>query len=419
MSSSTLTQTQQTLTQTLTLLSTLVPLPKLKQPPFPSSFHVYHPTTPPQWIFTQEEIELQYSYGGTPDEQMKIKEKREKGILFLQQLTYRLLLPHTTFAAAATFFHRFYMRNNFSKFHPFDIAATCLFVACKTEETIQKINKLSEICALVAMKGKLTETLEIEKEAIRWKKIILTQEPWVCEAITFDFYVEHPFLFLLKYFNDTEENGGKRRGGPFSCLFLDQPKQQVKQQILVQFSLCFLTDSLRTTLVLQYQPHCIAAACFYLSCLYARVNLPEDWTTLLNVNKSMVYDVMSQILDVYDGLPFLTSSSCSMPSSSITTTMPWTTQEMAMKQKRTSISPPPLPLSLSSTTTTTTSSSPTPSLPPPPPPPSHGQLPSSFHSTSGSEKVVRLTLEEFKLKKKLEQEIHHLKTGVAPPSSSS
>jgi hypothetical protein len=48
------------------------------------------PITPPHWIFSRDEVEMLYSEGEKPEEQLKIRDKREKGIQFIHSVGHRL-----------------------------------------------------------------------------------------------------------------------------------------------------------------------------------------------------------------------------------------------------------------------------------------------------------------------------------------
>jgi hypothetical protein len=141
------------------------------------------------------------------------------------------------------------------------------------EETGIKITKLSESCVIVAMKGKRAN---LEHEANRWKKRILSNEPIVCEALTFDFYVEYAHRPLANYLASTGTS-----------------------KVLLQVGAALITDSLRSTASLIHQPATIAAAALHLASKLTGEKLPEGWLSAFQIPITEVMHAALQILDAY------------------------------------------------------------------------------------------------------------------------
>ncbi|KAK3987738.1 cyclin-like protein [Cladorrhinum sp. PSN332] len=157
-----------------------------------------------QWLFTQAEV------ASTPSimDGMSIAEerlRRAKGINFIKQAAVILELPAITIWVASVFFHRFYMRFSLdiekpSGVHHYNIAATALFLANKTEENCRKTKDVIISVAKVAQKDSKLELDEQSKEYWRWRDNILMYEEMMLEALTFDLSVENPLNQLREQF---------------------------------------------------------------------------------------------------------------------------------------------------------------------------------------------------------------------------
>ncbi|KAK4170307.1 cyclin-like protein [Cladorrhinum sp. PSN259] len=169
-----------------------------------------HPNSPrhqqprrEQWLFTRDEVV------STPSiiDGMSIAEerlRRAKGINFIKQAAVILELPAITIWVASVFFHRFYMRYSMDQekggVHHYNIAATALFLANKTEENCRKTKDVIISVAKVAQKDNKLELDEQSKEYWRWRDNILMYEEIMLEVLTFDLSVENPLNHLREQF---------------------------------------------------------------------------------------------------------------------------------------------------------------------------------------------------------------------------
>ncbi|CAG8457468.1 10314_t:CDS:1 [Paraglomus occultum] len=120
--------------------------------------------------------------------------RRSKGIKFIHDCAHDLKLHKIVLATACIYFHRFYMRESLAQFHHYDIAGTCLFLSCKTEESTRRLTHVATICARRAHKK---DTWDDLKESEKWNSTIRKREPVVMATLNFDLSVEHPYLFVL------------------------------------------------------------------------------------------------------------------------------------------------------------------------------------------------------------------------------
>ncbi|CAG8691262.1 5964_t:CDS:2 [Ambispora leptoticha] len=225
-----------------------------------------------QWYFKGTDFDLTPSRkdGLSMDEE---RTRRAKGVKFIQDVCFDLKLPQITIATAATFLHRFYMRRSLLKFHHYDIAGTCVFEACKTEETSRKMDDVARICAKKAQKN---SALEDPAEFAKWRHTINKNEPFLLGALEFDLHIEHPYRMLLKYARELKNDK--------NILEKDGAKK------LAQSAWAIVNDSLRTPLCLRHRPNVIASAAIYIAAKLSNVRLNDDpsqgqtWWSIVNAD---------------------------------------------------------------------------------------------------------------------------------------
>lgn len=155
-----------------------------------------------QWYFTQEEVLSSPSIldGLSPAEE---RLRRAKGVNFIYQAGILLELPQTTLYVAGVFFHRFFMRCSMVEekhgIHHYNIAATALFLANKTEENCRKTKDIIIAVAKVAQKNAKLIVDEQSKEYWRWRDSILMFEEVMLENLTFDLIIDSPHFKLYDF----------------------------------------------------------------------------------------------------------------------------------------------------------------------------------------------------------------------------
>ncbi|KAL2023251.1 hypothetical protein VTK56DRAFT_3374 [Thermocarpiscus australiensis] len=156
---------------------------------------------PDQWFFTPDEV------ASTPSiiDGLSLAEerlRRAKGVNFIYQAGILLDLPQVTLWVAGVFFHRFYMRYSMVEekggIHHYNIAATALFLANKTEENCRKTKDIIIAVAKVAQKNTKFVIDEQSKEYWRWRDSILAYEELMLETLTFDLMVGNPYMRLYE-----------------------------------------------------------------------------------------------------------------------------------------------------------------------------------------------------------------------------
>ncbi|KAJ6547536.1 cyclin-like protein [Mycena capillaripes] len=205
-----------------------------------------------QWLFPLS------AFHATPSKWPLEKElyDRARGIEFLFRLGSSLVLsvaqssfqtfhstpcsrPTSAILTAAAWFHRFYMRYSMEDYHRQDVAASCIFLATKTEECGRKLRDVARICQVkITGRDVLPESKEVE---LCQASILLTEEV-LLDALCFDYVVESPHSKLVDLFDAHDDD------------------------IMVQeCAWSFAHDSYRTILCLLYPPQIIATACYVLA----------------------------------------------------------------------------------------------------------------------------------------------------------
>lgn len=166
-----------------------------------------------QWLFSKADLLLTPSVlvaGLEPDLERTL---RCKGINAIYRVGDFMRLGQHVLNTACLFFHRFYMRKplqygpNRLGYAHYEIAATCVFLSCKVEETHRKLPSI--IDATMASLDKSQEGLQrwmdrsfranqSSKEYARWRDIILVSEEVLLETLCFDLIVQHPHEILVK-----------------------------------------------------------------------------------------------------------------------------------------------------------------------------------------------------------------------------
>ncbi|KAI9504090.1 cyclin-like protein, partial [Coemansia spiralis] len=192
------------------------------------------------WQFTREDLKRtpSVSCGWTAERE---ELDRAKACSLIYSASRKLQLPQITSASACVFLHRFFMRHTLKEYHHYNIAATCLFFACKSEESLRKLDNFIPVIVYYASKGNRKAppgTAEFEK----WRSVILRTEVILLQALCFDMVVNHPHAALIDL-----------------AASLSMPQR------LTQMAWNFIADCMRLPLCLIYSPKAIACASIVLT----------------------------------------------------------------------------------------------------------------------------------------------------------
>ncbi|KAG2368520.1 cyclin-like protein [Suillus spraguei] len=188
-----------------------------------------------QWIFPISALQLTPSVVTSSYTVAKELYDRSRGVEFLFRLGSSLGLPTSAMFTAATWFHRFFMRYSMEDYHRQDVAASCIFLATKTEECGRKLRDVARVCQ-AKIAGKDVTLIHSESpEVDQLQNVILLTEEVLLEALCFDFVAPSPHAELIDLFDAYQEDSH------------------------------IAHDSYRTPLCVLFPPRIIASACYVLA----------------------------------------------------------------------------------------------------------------------------------------------------------
>ncbi|KAI3332438.1 cyclin-like protein [Xylariaceae sp. AK1471] len=121
---------------------------------------------------------------------------RLQGVQLIDDVRNALQLPITTYIAACGYYHRFRLNFPGNEYPWSDAALTCLFVACKSEDTLKKSREI--LCANHNLKNPDRITTPDDKIFDQSSKMVIGLERQVIETLRFDFQVRNPIKILAK-----------------------------------------------------------------------------------------------------------------------------------------------------------------------------------------------------------------------------
>ncbi|KAG0461289.1 hypothetical protein HPP92_021586 [Vanilla planifolia] len=207
------------------------------------------------WYVSKMEIEA-----NSPSRKDGIDLKKESYLRnlycsFIQDLGAKIRVPQVTIATAIMFCHRFYLHQSHKKNDCLTIAAICLFLASKAEDTPCSLNRIVVLSyQLMFMKDPAYAQRIYDKQVFeKQKSLMLIGERLLLSTICFDVNVELPYGPLAEAFTKFG-----------SCW-----------DGVMKTAWNLVNYWLRTTLCLQYKPHYIAAGSLYLAAKRHGVKLPS------------------------------------------------------------------------------------------------------------------------------------------------
>jgi len=192
-----------------------------------------------KWLFDRKTLRQTPSQQDGVDYLTELRYRKE-GAKFIQAAVKELGLTHDTMATGCVFFHRYYMFHSFEKFNRWVMAAACLFLAGKSEETPKMSKDIVRTAKQILSSDRFGHfgNTPIE-EMLIYEKILL-------QTVKFDFNIAHPYKFILKFVKQF-------RG------------DQKKKSEVVQTTWNYCNESFCTPVALHYPPDVIAGALLTLS----------------------------------------------------------------------------------------------------------------------------------------------------------
>ncbi|CAK9290988.1 unnamed protein product [Gordionus sp. m RMFG-2023] len=249
-------------------------------------------------FYTKDEIRNNPSIKNNMETHL-VDKYRKQGPRFIIDVGSKLGLRYDTIATGVVYFHRFYMQYSFMDFDKYVLAACCLFLAGKVEETPKKIKDIIKVSKSILTEDEYSHFGEDPKDEL------MTLERILLQTIRFDFNVPHPYTYLLKYIKTLKE------------------EEHNKLQKIVQMTWTFINDSLSTTLCLQWEPEIIAIALVHLAAKLIKVDLnqwfgfnkgfpsfnQDNWWAkfVVGLEPELLEDICHQVLDLYSSRSSKTS----------------------------------------------------------------------------------------------------------------
>lgn len=219
------------------------------------------------WIFCESELRNTPSQG----DGMKYKDEliaRRKACDFIEKMAKPLDLPKLAQICADNYVHRFYMRHSFVRYDKYLVAAACVLLASKVEESPKKIGYVAREYIAIRKIVEKDQVFAIQKhdpQVIAGK--IISMEGVVLHTLAYELSIVHPYKFINEKVDKVVR------------LFeLSDERTKTLSGKIKQVAWSFLNDSAYTTACVRAESHELAAAAVYLAGLYDQY-VPDDLCT--------------------------------------------------------------------------------------------------------------------------------------------
>jgi len=188
----------------------------------------------PDWLTVEEQLEESKDRKRLNNSKKDYFLASVPFLIFIQKVGEQAGVKQPVISTATVYFKRLYLKNSFSTYDPLLVAATCLFLAGKTEESPIKVDDL--------IKYSTNQCFRIAQEKFKYaKKEIMDFECELSEELKFNFLIFHPYVPLVQYIADLR-------------LFH-----------LLQHSWNIVNDSYRVDVILLFPPYLIALGAIYMA----------------------------------------------------------------------------------------------------------------------------------------------------------
>ncbi|KAL2634673.1 hypothetical protein R1flu_006152 [Riccia fluitans] len=202
------------------------------------------------------------------------------GCDMIQEAGILLKLPQAVMATGQVLFHRFYCKKSFARFNVKRVAASCLWLAAKLEESPRKIR---DVLNVVHRMERRREGLSLDlldpfsKKYEEMKTDLITTERHLLKEMGFICHVEHPHKFIINYLSQLEAGQ------------------------LMQEAWSMANDSLRTTLCVRFKSEVVACGVVYAAARRNLISLPENppWWEAFDAKKADIDQVCRVLANLY------------------------------------------------------------------------------------------------------------------------
>ncbi|XP_048499241.2 cyclin-L1-1 [Beta vulgaris subsp. vulgaris] len=232
------------------------------------------------FYLTEEQLTNSPSRKDAIDEETEIT-LRIYGCDLIQESGILLRLPQAVMATGQVLFHRFYCKKSFARFNVKRVAASCVWLASKLEESPRKARQVLIVFHRMECRR---ENLSIEhldlysKKYTELKMDLIRTERHLLKEMGFICHVEHPHKFISNY-----------------LATLGTPPE------LRQDAWNLANDSLRTTLCVRFKSEVVACGVVYAAARRFGVPLPENppWWKVFDADKSGIDEVCRVLAHLY------------------------------------------------------------------------------------------------------------------------
>ncbi len=186
---------------------------------------------------------------------LTLKEERRRRIetvTWMFECGHQLLLPYTTIAVATAFFHRFFLNESMRVHDPREVAASCLFLAGKVEETRVRLDHIAAKCFNLDPSKRPEDEEPFEEKCVR----LQTKESICVHLMNFDFVVNLPYDYLLPIC------------AAWKAMYPSKSSLATQLKKLCNVSWKLVCESLHIPLATIVPPQHIAMACMEISLRY-------------------------------------------------------------------------------------------------------------------------------------------------------
>uniref|UniRef100_M4BS23 Cyclin N-terminal domain-containing protein n=1 Tax=Hyaloperonospora arabidopsidis (strain Emoy2) TaxID=559515 RepID=M4BS23_HYAAE len=252
-------------------------------------------TTTSDWIFTAEEMR------STPSQRdgMKYTDElvlRRDACDFVEKMAKALDMPKLAQISADNYFHRFYMRQSLVRYDKYLVAASCVLLGSKAEESPKKIGHVAKAYIAVRKAVEKDQVFAIQKhdpQVIAGK--IISMEGILLHNLAYELTLSHPY----KYINEKVDKVVRLQQ-------LNENTAKVQSSKIKQVAWSFLNDSAYTVACLRLESVDLAAGAVYLAGLYEGY-VPEDlcsakgqpWWSVLATPLHTLQDAARYLLNAY------------------------------------------------------------------------------------------------------------------------
>ncbi|XP_074274802.1 cyclin-L1-1 [Silene latifolia] len=268
------------------------------------------------FYLTKEQLENSPSRKDGIDEETETM-LRIYGCDLIQESGILLRLPQAVMATGQVLFHRFYCKKSFACFDVKTVAASCIWLASKLEESPRRAEQEQVIIVFHRMECR-RENLSIEPLDVSSKKYadlkveLVRTERHLLKEMGFICHVEHPHKFISNY-----------------LATLGTPSE------LRQDAWNLANDSLRTTLCVRFKSEVVACGVVYAAARRFGVPLPENppWWKVFDADKSSIDEVCRVLAHLYSRPKAKYLPVCKQHVSSTASSKTWDSQTQSLPKE--------------------------------------------------------------------------------------